>query len=301
MPHWTEKALAGKAAAPEKLTNIPDDIAGVQKDLEAYVKGKIKSVHACRIAHLNGPGKVLVLGNPEPAVNVAGKDWKGWSCAEILNAKIPGKTLLAKSAAEFGEKDPVQSKRNKKTHFYAEDSVLEALFSEEGHCYMDDPDSSFGWGAKGGRILLNGHVPSQVKIHTGGYALIHEMFHAYEGGGEISNSVDLGWALDEGCTDYFTREFASLNPKWGKTYTGTSAYNSYVSAVTDVVSICGAEKLAKLWFLREPKAVQGTTKEANALADDLFKKDPKASGQRKTLADPKLLNAFAEAVKKHVT
>jgi hypothetical protein len=53
-----------------------------------------------------------------------------------------------------------------------------------------------------------------------------------------------------------------------------------VSAVTDIVSICGAEKLAKLWFVRDPKWVKGVTK---------------------TLADTKRLNAFGEAVKKEVT
>lgn len=272
-------------AEPEKLTMFPDDLVGLQNDIEAYIKEFGVSCKSRLGKKLSDPGVILVLGDPQIATKIDGKTPMAgtWSVA-VLNHKLPNKPNLKKLFETWvGTRQNVKLPQKPDRITMEEGTGEGFLFKDQA--YFNDETS---------QIWFNAHVKYSK---ANGGDMIHEVFHMYGGGAPDTGTDHFGWLLDEGFNEWFARDFVGEKTKWQKFAAPLKAYEGPTMTAKVIAAAVGRDKLARLYFDRFAKVSGAKTDIINAAKNVV--KPLKADGVGKQLVPQKDLDVFIAAVKKH--
>lgn len=200
------------------------------------------------------PGAVMVLADGEEDT-----PYPGMGRATVLNATMHNadisslhQTWLVEHALALSTHRSPKMKGLKGDdikYFYAENAVITPN--------AQPPDlggSNNAWTDKvSKRIFINGHVDD-------GSILVHEYFHTFDPG----DPSEIGWGMDEGIVDFFSRDLAA---KYGYGYTGNAGYEGGYQAAKAIVDRIGLEKICQFWSDRSGDIFATLSAKTKALAE----------------------------------
>jgi hypothetical protein len=107
--------------------------------------------------------------------------------------------------------------------------------------------------SEGKQIFINAHSDK-------GDMLVHEFFHTCDPG----DPSQIGWGMDEGIVDFFSRDVAK---RFGYPYLGNGGYEGGYQVIKRLVDKVGLKLIAKLWFQRSPAMLAAFQKITLAAAE----------------------------------
>ena len=236
-PHPTPDPNAAQYVVPHptgaELTLLPDPgtlAANVQTWLNEVdpAAPPIKSW-----ATLTKAGCVLIVGNAERNTPVPGYDR-----VEVLNGRVANVAYHAmhkewRTANENWIKMRPKFAASTPDHLHVPSDIDVTSYAQDRNhggttdCYTD---------AEGKRIFINAHA-------NRGDMLVHEYLHTCDPG----DPNQLGWGVDEGMVDFFSRDIAK---RFGYPYRGNGAYEGGYQMAKRLVDRVGLRLITRLWFQR---------------------------------------------------
>jgi hypothetical protein len=312
---WYDTLVAKMGPAkPEDMKALPDNLAKLKVDIEAYIKGMTTVAPKCGLKQTLGkdPIAVAVVGNPAKAVfpeghPKVGKDVPGVVQLEVLNDGAPGKATTKKAFEEWTKtRDKAMTKvagssfkvPNGSKLIYRLDQACENFFMGSNAQCMGDEDGEVIF-----EIWVNAH--NKISKEIGG-SVIHEIFHCYgaqghpEGPHMWGGGIDRSNWFDEAWNEYFTRDFVEKNAGYKGSFAPLKSYDGLVPIAEAIIEQAGIGPCAKLYFNRWNAPNAAAKAPVDKVTVPILKhcEPNKADLLKKIPAND--LKVFAEAVKANI-
>jgi len=244
-------------ADPMKVDKIPN-LATLVSNVRAWLDKNANGVQAHSLVDFSKPGSVLILGDgatvkdadvqePDKISKISGKVQKGrlikgkeyGAAADVLNGRVPNPGLNAfhttwQAQNEVSQQGlPKEMAKNKNKLITTDTGVI-----ENSQAPTSGGKNSAMWDYTNKRIYINAHVED-------GSMIVHEYFHTFDQSGQGPDTF--GWNMDEGFTDFFARDVATV---YKYPYKGNWAYENGYRAVKAIVDVLGLDRVCRIYFER---------------------------------------------------
>jgi hypothetical protein len=201
---------------------------------------------------LTKPGTVLIVGNGEAAPGLPGYDRLEVLNGKVTNASYHGihNTWKANNQKLIDARPKFKANNASADYLYLASDMNAVTYSQ----HRDHGGTTSGYtDSEGKRIFINAHSDK-------GDMLVHEYFHTCDPG----DPSDIGWGMDEGMVDFFSRDVAK---RFGYPYLGNGGYEGGYQVIKRLVDRVGLKLIVKLWFLRSELLVKTFQKITLAAAE----------------------------------